>query len=311
MSVTRSARCGPSTTIFDRSWLQDLNQLPAGRIDPNAVALANLYPAPNSGIQTYGVSPNLFEHRNQFDIRGDVNPNEHNQIFVRFSYSDDPIFIPGPFQGIADGGGFQQGDQTAKSGQAVAGYTHVFSPTTVNQVRAGFAHLHTTRFGPVGNQTGIPDQYNIAGIPQVSENGGLPAFSIGNLQTLGSNNFLPSDEVSQTEQITDDLTKVYGSHSFKMGVEYQYVKFSTLQPAWSRGQFQYNGGFTDIPNRVDDDRRSRSVPASVARQRPSMAIHIRMDSTIQAVRMACTRQTSTRPTTRRCTSHRTSRTTGS
>ena len=33
-----------------------------------------------------------------------------------------------------------------------------------------------------------------------------------------------------------------------MGIEYQTVKFSTLQPAWSHGQFNYGGGFTDIPN---------------------------------------------------------------
>ena len=89
---------------------------------------------------------------------------------------------------------------------------------------------------------GIPAQYGIQGIPQVPENGGLPGFTFGGLgSTLGSNNFLPSDEVSQTLQVTDDFTKIYGKHSFKMGIEYQHVKFSTLQPAWSRGQFDYNG----------------------------------------------------------------------
>ena len=114
--------------------------------------------------------------------------------------------------------------------------------------RVGFNHLHTTRFGPVGNQLGIPAQFGIQDIPQVAENGGLPAFGFGGLATLGSNNFLPSDEVSQTLQVTDDFTKIYGNHNFKMGIEYQHVKFSTLQPAWSRGQFDYNGSFTDIPN---------------------------------------------------------------
>ncbi len=54
--------------------------------------------------------------------------------------------------------------------------------------------------------------------------------------------------MSQTLQVTDDFTKIYGKHSFKMGIEYQNVKFSTLQPAWSHGQFNYGGGFTDIPN---------------------------------------------------------------
>ena len=38
-----------------------------------------------------------------------------------------------------------------------------------------------------------------------------------------------------------------------MGVEYQHVKFSTLQPAWSRGAFDYNGNFTDIPNQGSTD----------------------------------------------------------
>ena len=249
-----SSVCGPSATTVTLAACPDLNQLTganAGRIDQNAVKVLNLFPAPNSGLQTYGNSPALFEHRNQFDIRGDFNPEEHDQIFVRFSYSDDPIFIPGIFGGIADGGSFDQGLQTAKSDQAVAGYTHVFNPNTINQVRAGFAHLHTTRFGPQATVSGIPGQYGIpdnGGIPQDQENGGLPAFSIGNLAQLGSNSFLPSDEVSQTLQVTDDFTKIYGKHSFKMGIEYQTVKFSTLQPAWSHGQFDYNGSFTDIPN---------------------------------------------------------------
>ena len=33
-----------------------------------------------------------------------------------------------------------------------------------------------------------------------------------------------------------------------MGFEWQHVKFSTLQPPWSRGEFDYNGDYTDIPN---------------------------------------------------------------
>ncbi len=82
----------------------------------------------------------------------------------------------------------------------------------------------------------------------MDNNGGLPAFEFSGLQTLGGNAFLPSDEASQTTQIIDDFTKIYGAHSFKMGVEFQHVVFNTLQPAWSHGQFDYNGTFTDIPS---------------------------------------------------------------
>ena len=239
-------------TTFTLAACPDLNKLPAGRIDPNAVTLLNLYPAPNTGLAIYQTSPALFEHENQFDTREDFNPNDSNQVFARFSYSDDPIFIPGPFKGIADGGAFQQGLQSAKSAQMVAAYTHVFSPNVVNQARAGFAHLHTTRYGPVATQSGIPAKYGIAGIPQPPtagpSNGGLPAIVISNLQTLGSNQYLPSDEATATLQVTDDFTRIYGKHSFHMGIEFQNAKFSTLQPATSHGRFEYSGTFTDIPN---------------------------------------------------------------
>src|SRR5579863_7340379 len=104
-----STNCGPSSTTITLAACPDLNQLTgpnAARIDPNAVSILNLFPAPNSGLHVFGSSPALFEHRNQFDIRGDVNPDEKDQIFARYSFSDDPIFIPGIFGGIADGGSF-------------------------------------------------------------------------------------------------------------------------------------------------------------------------------------------------------------
>jgi hypothetical protein len=226
-----------------------LNQIPAGRIDPNAVKLLNLFPLPTAGgvSSNFATSPNLYQHNNQFDVRGDYDVSDKNQVFARASYWDNPQFIPGPFGGIADGGGFQQGVQTAKSFQGVAAFTHLFSPTTVNVARIGWDHLHTSRFGPEGSVYGIPAQFGIPGIPQVSNNGGLPAFGFQGLATLGANNFLPSDETTQTTQVVDDFSKVYGAHGFKMGVEYQHVVFNTLQPAWAHGQFDYNGSFTDIP----------------------------------------------------------------
>ena len=231
----------------------NLNMIPAGRLDPNAIALLNLYPNPttnavNSLLSNFATSPKLFEHRNSFDARMDVNFNQNNQLFFRFSLVDDPQFIPGPFGGVADGGGFQQGDQTANAQQSALGFTHTFSPTLINVIRAGLNYLHTTRVSPEAtNLTDIPSQFGIQGIPQLAENGGLPAFGINGLSTLGSNAFLPSDEVTSTFQFTDDVTKIYGKHTFKMGFEWQHVKFSTLQPPWSRGEFDYNGDYTEVP----------------------------------------------------------------
>jgi hypothetical protein len=230
-----------------------LNIIPVGRLDQNAIALLNLYPNPTNNaigalFSNFANSPKLYEHSNSFDTRMDINFNEKNQFFFRFSLVDDPQFIPGIFGGVADGGGFQQGDQTAIAEQTAIGYTHTFSPTLINEVRAGFNYLHTTRVSPSANDlTDIPGQFGIQGVPQVALNGGLPAFGINGLATLGSNAFLPSDEVTSTFQLTDSVTKIYGKHTFKMGIEWQHVKFSTLQPPWSRGEFDYNGDYTEIP----------------------------------------------------------------
>jgi hypothetical protein len=227
----------------------ELNHIPAGRLDPNAIKLLNLYPNPttNGLFSNFANSPKIDEHRNAFDVRMDAVFNEKNQAFFRFDFSDDPQFIPGIFGGIADGGAFQQGNQTAKAQNTALAYTHTFSPTLINEARVGFSYLHTTRSGPVSDQNGIPAEFGIQGIPQGNLNGGLPAFGINGLSTLGSNAFLPSNETSQTLQLTDDLTKIYGKHTFKMGFEFQHVKFTTLQPPWSHGEWDYNGAFTDIP----------------------------------------------------------------
>ncbi len=250
--------CAASTTDFTGANITacGLNMIPAGRLDANAISLLNLYPAPNGSslFGNYTASPVLREKRNAFDTRIDFNKSDKDQIFGRFSYVDDPQFIPGPFTGIADGGAFQQGLQAAISIQGALSWTHTFSPSVINEARLGENRIHTSRFGPVATQFGIPAKYGTsASIPQCCENGGLPAFGISGLNTLGSNAFLPSDEISQTTQLTDNFTKIYGKHSFKAGMEYQHVKYSTLQPPWSHGQYNYDGVYTNIPDGPTDN----------------------------------------------------------
>jgi hypothetical protein len=252
--------CGPSTTTFTLAacGLNNLTSAVAsGRavLDQNAINLLKLYPNPTNNATTallsnFADSPALREHRNAFDSRLDINFSQKDTLFFRFSYVDDPQLIPAIFGGIPDGGGFQEGNQTANAQQSALGWTHTISPTLINEARAGLSYLHTTRVSPAANDlSNLPlTKGGVLGIPQLSENGGLPAFGVNGLATLGSNAFLPSDEVSSTFQVTDDVTKIYSKHTFKMGIEFQHVKFSTLQPPWSRGQFNFDGVYTDIPN---------------------------------------------------------------
>ena len=261
-STDALGRTFPKGTIFDPATTRPAgsgfvrdpfpgNIIPANRLDPNAVALMNLYPLPTNGnvFSNYTNSPVLVQNEKQFDVRMDINVSQKDQLSYSFSYDDKPELIPSIFGGIPDGGGFFQGNQTAGAQHSALAWNHTFSPTTVNVARVGLNYLHTTRNIPEANNlSDLPGQFGIQGIPQQKENGGLPAFGINGLQTLGGNAFLPSDEVSSTIQVNDDFTKIYGKHTFKMGFEQQHVKFSTLQPPWSRGQFNFDGNYTDVPN---------------------------------------------------------------
>ncbi len=244
--------CGGSPTGTQVGFVREPfagNILPAGRLDPNGIKLLNLYPAPNNPglFNNYTNNPVLRNDVNQFDVRVDANLSEKDSIFARESFSDNPTFIPGPFSGIADGGAFYTGNQTATANNAALSETHLFSPTLVNEIRLGFNRIATTRVQPNGNTLGIPAQFGIQGVPQVASNGGLPGISIAGLNRLGGNNYLPSIEYSNTYQFTENLTKQWGKQSLKFGYEYQRLRFSILQPPQGRGAFSFSGLYTEIP----------------------------------------------------------------
>lgn len=227
------------------------NIIPANRLDPNAIALLNLFPAPNnpSLFSNFASNPVLQVNANQFDARGDQVIGAKDQMFVRVSYSDSPEFIPGPFTGIADGGSFSAGDQTAKSWNIALSETHTFSPVLVNEARIGVNRIATTRVQPFSNElSNIPGQFGIQGVPQVPSNGGLGSIFITGLNTLGSNQFLPSIENSQTSQYMDNLTKVWGNQTMKFGFEHQHLRFTILQPPSGRGAWSFSGVYTEVPS---------------------------------------------------------------
>jgi hypothetical protein len=192
----------------------------------------------------------LRNNADQFDVRVDHNFSQKDSVFGRVSYVDNPTFIPGPFSGIADGGSFSSGDQEARSVNSVVSETHVFSSTLVNEARAGYNRISSSRLQPNANASGIPAQFGIPGVPQGNSNGGLGSIFIAGLTTLGSNQYLPSIELSTTSQVTDNLTKAAGRHTFKVGFQFQRLGFNILQPASGRGTWSFSGVYTEVPSTV-------------------------------------------------------------
>jgi hypothetical protein len=256
----------PTATGFVRDQIECngiTNTICPGRLDQNSIKLFQLFPAATSGgiYNNYSRSPVGTDRADQFDVRVDQNFSDKDQVFVRYSFSDEPSFKPGPFTGYADGGGFNQGTQKNRNQGAGLSWTHSFSPTLINEARIGFNREHVYRVQPYGDDTSnIPGQFGIQGIPQEKGNGGLPSILVGGtglganpnvLGELGSAEWLVSERFSSTYQITENLTKVYKSHTFKGGMEIQRVSFPWIAPPYSRGEFDFTGTYTSIPNITD------------------------------------------------------------
>jgi hypothetical protein len=228
------------------------NQLPATRLDSNAMKLLNLFPQPTaSGLfDNFSSDPRIRNNTNQFDARVDHDFSSRDQMFGRVSYASNPDFVPGPFEGYADGGSFQDDSFQNVSFNGVLSETHTFSPTTINEFRLGYSRLVTTQLQPFANTMGIPAQFGIQGIPQIPQNGGLPYIGISGLSQLGPAAFVPGKRVSDTSQLTENLTKIYGGHTFKGGFEMQHLRFPWFAPAYPRGEFLFDGTYTDVPGQT-------------------------------------------------------------
>jgi Carboxypeptidase regulatory-like domain len=249
------------------------NQLPGGRLDPNAIALLQLFPKSNQQnassltyANNYYSAPKQPTYTTQYDIRIDHKLNDKDSLLGTYSYylTTSPGAVPLP--GILEGGtGSNGGNQANFAGQTTAymvvvSETHVFKPNLVNEFRFGNSRQIGYSWDPgnIDSETangGIPAQYGIEGIPQAGAyglgNGGLPDFNVNSsIAGFGSRSNITYRDVG-TWLYSDNLTKIKGKHELKLGGEWLWTYGNIAQMPTSRGSFSY-GGFSNVPNSGDN-----------------------------------------------------------
>src|ERR1700730_1174546 len=230
-----------------------LNIIPTNMLDPLALAVTQLFPLPNAnGFGFNFVSnPVRSESRNNFDVRLDQKLTDRDYGFVRFSYEDQPSVLPGPFFTTnGDGGGFFSGVEDNAYRSVAASWTHLFHPNLTNEFRRGYNRGNSQRLQVNANKTSaelLGNAGGFPGIPNVSQNGGLPQLTFSDVSTIGSPTFLPSHEIQNSYSLLDNLTWVRGKHSWKFGTEIRTEEFTIFQPAAPRGSLNFGSIFTDNP----------------------------------------------------------------
>ena len=228
-----------------------LNQLPASRLDPNAVKLLQVYPAatiPGVFTNDYYQAARINETINQFDIRIDETLSPKDALFGVYSHSHFVEFTPGSLPGIADGQGSGNGTKDSPHYAVMAGYTHAFDATLTNEAHFGYIHNVDNAIPIEGATLGIPIQYGIQGIPQIADNGGLPAIDIGGLSNIGVATYAPTIRTITSLELADNLTKIHGNHVFKTGYVIDIIDAPITQSQYPKGFFNYTGQFSSFPN---------------------------------------------------------------
>lgn len=229
-------------------------QIPTGAMNPLAVQIANAFKGisglPVSGSPTtgqaaanYAVLVPFKDYGDKGDLRLDYAPNASSRYFVRVSQrketgTNNPT-IPEPLDGQSSG------PQRILNQQIALGYTGIFGPNRVLDVRLG---ISKTKAGKTPLSIGSQN-FNIPGLPTAANiAGGLPAIGIsGGFTGFGRQTTNPQFQNPSLLDPKINYTWVKGSHSLKFGYEWEKIWMGVLDNNPLYGQFAFGGGYSACP----------------------------------------------------------------
>ncbi len=202
--------------------------IPAASIDPVGLAYFKMYPAPNNGPASF-ITPALNKTQNSstFDVRVDQHFNEHNLLFVRYTYNNVTTFIPGGLPATTVNGvpvnpggiffGFS-GQAPDKAQQWQIDYTHIFNSNLLLELKAGYLRTNNGSF-PLNFGTNVSQKLGMPGVNVDPLDSGLSqvTFDDGSGATLGDDQFVPISDIDNTYQYSGMVTYTRGRQNIKIG----------------------------------------------------------------------------------------------
>lgn len=247
------------------------NVIPAALINPQGASVAALYPAPNvsnaaSVLYNYASQPIRKLNEGTGDIRVDHNFSSKDSMFGRFSYDQATNFVPGGSPTWSEQNAFGSNQHIENHGRnAMVSETHVFSPTTINQVYFGYSRIfnHIYSFGEFGPNLcesavlGIPgaDFSNrcdsVTGYPaslnqstKDCESCGLTSFLMNQYFSIGDRGYAPYQGGTNVYSISDTLHLIRGKHDIAVGMTFRANQMNVGNNAFQDGFDVQNGSGT-------------------------------------------------------------------
>ena len=229
------------------------NKIPQSLINPIGQSLTNFYPLPNASNAALGYNytsePVRRLNEGKFDIRLDENISSKDTLFARFSYDQAVSYVPGGAPGFAEQGPFASNQNIINHARNVAiSETHIFSPTTVNQISGGFNRI----FDYITSQGTDSCAAQALGIPGADLGGlscGLTSVEMeGAYWSLGDRGYTPFVGGTNVWSFSDSLDMVRGKHNIRAGGSIRANELNTVAVGFPNGFWVVSGLWTGDPS---------------------------------------------------------------
>ena len=248
-------------TVPDQAAYNDINSLNGGTpaaliaagngtagmaVDPVALNYLKLFPAPNlpGEINNFVLSPNETQSSNTFDVRVDHKFNPSNLFFARFDYNKVTTFTPpelGTVNGLQIAGSEYNfsGPATDFANQWGLGFTHIFTPKLVVDLRAAYTRI---------NNLSLPLNYGANADQKVgfgtnmdfnAESNSLTPVTFNGFAGIGDGAYVPLQDIDNTFQYAATMSYTAGSHQIRAGASFIRRQARNLQSADSSGTFSF------------------------------------------------------------------------
>ncbi|MGB7266720.1 MAG: carboxypeptidase regulatory-like domain-containing protein, partial [Terracidiphilus sp.] len=195
----------------------------------------------------YQADLNTYSDPIQWDGKLDWNLSSRDLATFRIDYQHIINKNTPPLGPILDGTQSYAGiSQTYLSENYMVSETHTFSPNLINVFTFGFNYGTYANLQPNFN-TNIAGTLGLNGVPINTglQLGGLPSVNPG-FTTFGTHGNDPAHEGQNTYQIMDNVTKIVGNHSLKMGFEAMPIRWYATVASQPLGSYSYSGAFTSV-----------------------------------------------------------------
>src|SRR6516225_4357433 len=230
--------------------------IPPSQLDPVALKYWKLFPAPNAGTPgqlgaNYNANVNKMYNSTTADARIDHRIGDKSSIFGRFSYnptynSQPALFPDATVDGVkvSAGGGIFPGPSEADAQGYMADYVHIFSPTLLMELKAGFTRLWLYTSAPnqgtnASQKFGMPNtdvSDQISGLATIDI---VPMRGVGSSFVLGDDRFVPILDINNVFQQQGSLTWTRGTHNIKTGASLIRRQLNYYQNTFGLAYFRF------------------------------------------------------------------------